>query len=82
MYPFAMYPYAIIALDLANERAREAAHDRLVAEARAERPVRNSLPRRALANGLALVSRGSAAAVRRLDECVADDLGRSVAPTE
>ena len=60
MYPFAMYPYAIIALDLANERAREAAHDRLVAEARAERPVRNSLPRRALANGLALVSRGSA----------------------
>jgi hypothetical protein len=82
MYPFAMYPYAIIALDLANERAREAAHDRLVAEARAGLPTRNSFPRRALANGLALVSRGSAAAVRRLDECVADDLGRSLAPTE
>src|SRR5207342_2815198 len=64
------------------ERAREAAHDRLVAEARAGYPTRTSLPRRALANGLALVSRGSAAAVRRLDECVADDLGRSLAPTE
>ena len=39
MYPYAMYPYAFIALDLANERAREAAHDRLVAEARAgDRP--------------------------------------------
>ena len=38
MYPFAMYPYAIIALDLANERAREAAHDRLVAEAARRAP--------------------------------------------
>ena len=82
MYPFAMYPYAIIALDLANERAREAAHDRLVAEARLDRPARPSVPRRAPAHSLALVSRGSAAAVRRLDQCVADDLGRSLAPTE
>jgi hypothetical protein len=77
-----MYPYAIIALDLANERAREAAQDRLAAQARAGRPVRTSFPRRALANVLALVSRGTAAAVRRLDACVADDLGRSLAPTE
>ncbi len=44
MYPFAMYPYAIIALDLANERAREAAHDRLVAEARVDRPARTFGP--------------------------------------
>ena len=83
MHPFAMYPYAIIALDLANERAREAAHDRLVAEARADRPSRTvasaASPGRI---GLALVSRGTAAAVRRLDECVADDLGRRLAPTE
>jgi hypothetical protein len=77
-----MYHYALIALDLANERAREVAHDRLVAEARAGQPARTSIPRRALANAFALISRGSAAAVRRLDECVADDLGRSLAPTE
>ena len=38
--------------------------------------------RRAMALGLAALSRGSAAAVRRLDECVADDLGRALAPSE
>jgi hypothetical protein len=38
--------------------------------------------RRTVALGLALASRVTASAVRRLDECVADDLGRSLAPTE
>ena len=37
--------------------------------------------RRPMAVALAAVSRGSAAAVRRLDDCVADDLGRSLAAT-
>jgi hypothetical protein len=43
-------------------------------------PGRPALARRALAQGLAVVSRGSAAAVRRLDDVVADDLGRALAP--
>ncbi len=77
-----MNHWALIALDLANEEARQSNHRRLVAEAKAARPARTPFPRRALANGLALVSRGSAAAVRRLDDCIADDLGRSLAPTE
>ena len=45
----------------------------------ADRP---SFARRALAQGLAAVSRGSAAAVRRLDDAVADDLGRSLKAAE
>jgi hypothetical protein len=36
--------------------------------------------RRPAALLLAAVSRGSAAATRRLDECVADELGRALAP--
>ena len=42
-------------------------------------PDRPGVVRRGLANGLALVSRGSAAAVRRLDDCVADDLTEALA---
>ncbi len=77
-----MHPYALIALDLARERAREADAHRLAAIARGAAPERPSWPRRGLAHGFALVSRGSAAVTRRLDECVADDLGRSLAPTD
>ena len=40
---------ALIALDLANEQARDLDHRRLVAEARAGRPARTPFPRRALA---------------------------------
>jgi hypothetical protein len=42
-------------------------------------PDRPSFLRSALAHGTAAISRGAAAATRRLDECVADDLGRSIA---
>ena len=66
--------YTYLALDMANERAREAELLRKVAEARAGMPTRPGVVRRGLANSLALVTRGSAAAVRRLDDCVADDL--------
>ncbi len=38
--------------------------------------------RRALARGLVTISRTSALAVRRLDECLADDLGRTLARTD
>ena len=77
-----MHPYAIIALDLANERSREAKEQRLAEAVKAGIESGPSWPRRSLANGFALVSRGSAAITRRLDECVADDLGRSLAPTD
>ncbi len=77
-----MLHYTFIALDLANERAHEADRHRLAAEARSGRPHRPSWPRRGLAHGFALLSRGSASVTRRLDDCVADDLGRRLAPTE
>ena len=85
------YLYSFLALDLANQRAadvftleyrhvREAAAARRTAERSATDGDRPSVARRALAHGLAAVSRGSAAAVRRLDDVVADDLGRALAP--
>ena len=49
---------------------------------RARRARDPSHVRRAMALVLAALSRGSAAAVRRLDECVADDIGRALAPSE
>ncbi len=80
------YLYGFLALDLANQRdidvfsleyrqTREAHEARQAAELSTDRP---SSARRALAQGLAAVSRGSAAAVRRLDDVVADDLTRSL----
>jgi plasmid stabilization system protein ParE len=66
--------YTYLALDLVNERAREAELLRRAAAARAGQPAHPGVVRRGLANSLALVSRGSAAAVRRLDERRADDL--------
>jgi hypothetical protein len=71
--------YAFLALDLANERARDAEDQwrlRMLREGLQDRP---SLIRRALARSTAAISLGAAAATRRLDECVADDLGRSLA---
>ena len=90
--PFTMnYLYSFLALDLANQRrndifsleyrqTREAIEARQAAELAAAGPDRASFARLALAHGLAAVSRGSAAAVRRLDDVVADDLGRALAP--
>jgi hypothetical protein len=79
--------YALLALDLANERWREAEElrlARLVREARdgdgwsydwlPESDHRSGL-RRALARATAAVSLGAAAATRRLDGGIADDLG-------
>lgn len=71
--------YTYLALDLARDRALQAARDRRALEAAAGLPSRPNLLVRGLANGLALVSRGSTAAVRRLDECVADDLIQALA---
>jgi len=78
-----MHPYALIALDLANQRSREAEAHRLARLVRTGATFdHTSWPRRGLAQGFALLSRGSAAVTRRLDGCVADDLGRSLAPTD
>jgi hypothetical protein len=73
------YFYTIVALDIARDRANEAASERRLAELSDGRP---SLVRRGLANGLAAVSRGSAAVARRLDDRTADDLVRSLAPSK
>jgi hypothetical protein len=81
------YLFSFLALDLANQRrddvfsmeyrqTQEADQARHAAELSASGADRPSYARRALAHGLAVVSRGSAAAVRRLDDAVADDLGR------
>lgn len=86
-----IYLYSFLALDLANQRAadvfdleyrqtREAVEARQAADLAAIGPDRPSYARRALAHGLAAVSRGSAAAVRHLDDVVADDLGRALSP--
>lgn len=74
--------YTFLALDLARDRALDAARDRRALEAAAGLPSRPNLLVRGLANGLALVSRGSTAAVRRLDECVADDLNQALAASK
>jgi hypothetical protein len=72
----------LYALEVARDRERQLEHHRLLAESRFERSRRPSRARRSAALVLAAFSRGSAAAVRRLDGCVADDLSRSFAPTE
>ena len=71
--------YTFLALDIARERAAEAAAHRRADEAGRSAPARPSIARRGLAHGLAAVSRSSAAVARRLDDCVADDLVRSLA---
>lgn len=71
--------YTMVALDIARDRTREADMSRRAALARAGLDARPGIVRRGLANGLALVSRGSAATVRRLDDRVADDLNRALA---
>jgi hypothetical protein len=74
--------WAFIALDLARQRAEEATRYRLALIATEGQPSFSSSLRRSLARGLAAFSRGSASIVRRLDSCIADDLGRSLAPAD
>jgi hypothetical protein len=69
--------WTYIALDIANERAREADRHRLAAIARAGAPARDRSLRHAAALAAAAVTRLSAGLVRRLDGCVADDLAHS-----
>ena len=63
-----------LAMDLDRERRVAADHHSLERRVRAGRVTRGSAVRRQLAIALAAVSRSSAAAVRRLDACLADEL--------
>ena len=62
-----------LAMDLDRERRVAADHRWLERRVRASRVARPGI-RRQLAVALAAISRSSAAAVRRLDECLADEL--------
>ena len=69
--------------DLAIDRVRERTGPREEARHAALAALRerdSTTVRRRLAVALARVSRASAAGVRRLDACLADDLGRALAP--
>jgi hypothetical protein len=72
--------YSLLALDIATDRVRESREAHRAAELSAGISGRPSVARRVLAQGFAAVSRGTAAAVRRLDDGAADDLGRALAP--
>jgi hypothetical protein len=74
------YLYAFLALDIARERAAEAERDLLISTLNG--PSFFARLRRAAARGFAFVSRGFAGVVRALDERVADDLGRTLAPAK
>lgn len=71
-----------LALDIARERAEEAERHFRQVRLLPQRPSRLAGLRNLAARVLAAVSRGSARAARRLDSCVADDLGRSLAATD
>ncbi len=71
---------ALVALQLAEERRREADQHRLAALARAGRPQNDRSIRRSTAVALASVSSAAASLVRRLDQCVADDLAERLGP--
>ncbi len=76
-----MWTYqAYVALNLAQDRVREADNDRLAALARANRPVRQRSIRRSAAVAFASISSATASVVRRLDECVAADLAERLGP--
>ena len=71
---------ALVALELAEQRRREADQSRLAALARAGRPQNDRSIRRSTAVALASVSSAAASLVRRLDQCVADDLAERLGP--
>ena len=79
MHPTFLY---MLAIQRDREFGYESEERRMLAEASALDSDGPSVIRRSAARVFAAVSRGSAAAVRRLDECVADDLGRALAPSE
>ena len=84
-----MHPFILYANEVNKDRERQMKHLAVLDEERFA--LRHSVVlaeprswhvRRSIALGLAATSRATASVVRRLDDCVADDLGRSLAPTE
>lgn len=69
-----MYHLSVIALDIARERGLEADRHRRAVLAHHAQPARPSIVRTTTARAFAALSRGSEAAVRRLDSGIADDL--------
>jgi hypothetical protein len=76
------YLYAYLAMDMAQQRTREAEQRLLEHSLREGAPERSSGIRRLAARAMASVSLGSASITRKLDDCVADDLGRTLAAAE
>lgn len=84
-----MHPWIIYANEINGDRERRMRQLAILDEERhalsrssAVAEHRSWHVRRSVARGLAATSRVTASVVRRLDACVADDLGRSLAPTE
>ena len=76
------YLLSYLALDLARERSLEAEERWREHSLTQATPEQTPRVRRLAARLLAAVSLGSASVARKLDACVADDLGRSLAPAE
>jgi hypothetical protein len=76
------YAYVLMMLDIARQQS--ATGERRYREARLAADLATEWPglRRLAARLVASVSRGSAWIVRKLDDCVADELGRTLAPAE
>jgi len=70
--------WTFIAMDIAAERTREADRHRLAALAQRHAPSRDRSIRHGAAVVAATISRLSAGLVRRLDECVAEDLASTI----
>ncbi|MFL5648191.1 MAG: hypothetical protein ACJ776_07330 [Chloroflexota bacterium] len=84
-----MHPFILYAQEVDRDRARRMNQLAILDEERRALRFASPLPeprsmrvRRTFALGLALTSRVTASAARRLDECVTDDLGRSLPSTE
>jgi len=84
-----MHPWIIYANEVSRDRERRMRQLAVLDEERRALTASSAVAeprslhiRRSVARGFAATSRLSASVVRRLDECVADDLGRSLAPTE
>ena len=76
------YLYAYVAMDIAQQRTREAEQLRLEHALREGAPERPGALRRVAARAMASVSLGSASITRKLDGHTADDLGRTLAAAE
>ena len=84
-----MHPFILYSQEISQDRERRVRQLAILDEERRALRSASALPeprlpgvRHTIALGLAMTSRAAASVTRRLDECVADDLGRSLAPTE